>query len=122
MAYDDQNIFAKILREELPCSTVYEDEHTLAFKDINPQAPVHLLVITKGPYVSLDDFSATASDAEQAAFSRAIGKVARDAGLAEGGYRVMANIGVHGRQEVPHLHMHILGGHDIGPMVTRPKS
>ncbi|MGY8993939.1 MAG: histidine triad nucleotide-binding protein [Rhodospirillales bacterium] len=122
MAYDDQNIFAKILRKEIPCSKVYEDEHTFAFKDINPKAPVHLLVITKGPYVSLDDFSATASDAEQAAFCRAIGRVARDAGLAEGGYRVMANIGAHGRQEVQHLHLHILGGHDIGPMVTRLKN
>lgn len=117
MPYDDQNIFAKILRGEIPCSKVYEDEHTLAFKDINPQAPVHLLVIPKGPYVSMDDFTAKASDVELAAFMRTCGKVAQDAGLAAGGYRVLANHGRDGRQEVPHLHMHIFGGRDLGRMV-----
>ena len=121
MAYDDQNIFAKILRGEIPCSKVYEDEHTLAFKDINPQAPVHLLVIPKGAYVSMDDFTAKASDAELAAFMRACGKVARDAGIAGGGYRVLANHGANGRQEVPHLHMHIFGGRDLGRMVPPAK-
>jgi histidine triad (HIT) family protein len=117
MAYDPSNVFARILRGEIPSKKVYEDEHTLAFLDIAPQTKTHVLVIPKGAYVSWDDFSAKASDAEIAAFVRAVGKVARDAGLAEPGYRILANIGQHGRQEVPHLHVHIFGGQDLGRMI-----
>lgn len=118
MSYDDDNIFARILRGEVPCTKVYEDDHTLAFRDINPQAPVHLLVIPKGRYVSMADFTEHGSDAELAAFLRAVGAVAREAGLVDGGYRVLANHGKDGRQEVPHFHMHIFGGRDMGPMVS----
>jgi diadenosine tetraphosphate (Ap4A) HIT family hydrolase len=117
--YDDNNIFARILRGELPCKKVYEDEHVLAFHDINPLAPVHILVIPKGPYVSWDDFSAKASDTEIAAFTRAVGKIARDEDLVARGYRVLANTGLRGGQEVPHLHMHIFGGAPLGPMLAR---
>jgi len=117
--YDDTNIFARILRGELPSKKVYEDEHVLAFHDINPLAPVHILVIPKGPYVSWDDFSEKASDAEIAAFVRATGKIARDENLVERGYRVLANTGLRGGQEVPHLHMHIFGGAPLGPMLAR---
>lgn len=117
--YDDQNIFAKILRGEIPNRTVYEDEFALAFHDINPQAPVHILVIPKGRYVSWDDFTARAPDTEIAGFVRAIGKVARDAGLVAPGYRLLANIGQHGHQEVPHLHAHIFGGQQFGAMLPR---
>jgi diadenosine tetraphosphate (Ap4A) HIT family hydrolase len=120
-AYDESNIFARILRGELPCSKVHEDEHALAFADINPQAPVHILVIPKGAYVSWDDFSERASAEEIAGFVRAVGKVARDRGLAEPGYRLLANVGGHGGQEVPHLHVHIVGGRALGPMLARPK-
>ena len=118
-AYDDKNIFARILRGEIPSKTVYEDEHALAFHDINPLAPTHILVIPKGAYVSWDDFSERASDAEIAGFTRAVGKVARDAGLVEGGYRLLANVGLNSGQEVPHLHVHIFGGRALGPMLTR---
>lgn len=117
--YDDTNIFARILRGELPSRKVYEDDHVLAFHDINPLAPVHILVIPKGPYVSWDDFSVKASDAEIAGFTRAVGKIARDEGLVERGYRVLANTGLRGGQEVPHLHMHIFGGTPLGPMLAR---
>ena len=117
--YDDSNIFARILRGELPCKKVYEDDHVLAFHDINPLAPVHILVIPKGPYVSWDDFSEKASEAEIAAFVRAVGKIARDEGLVAQGYRVLANTGLRGGQEVPHLHMHIFGGAPLGPMLAR---
>lgn len=117
--YDDQNVFAKILRGEIPNRTVYEDEWALAFHDINPQAPVHVLVIPKGPYVSWDDFSATASEAEIAGFVRAVGTVARDLGLVEPGYRLLANVGMNGHQEVPHLHVHLFGGRPLGPMLAR---
>lgn len=117
--YDDQNIFAKILRGEIPNKTVYADEWSLAFHDINPQAPVHVLVIPKGPYVSWDDFTAKASEAEIAGFIRAVGTVARDLGLVEPGYRLLANIGQHGHQEVPHLHVHIFGGKKMGMMLPR---
>jgi diadenosine tetraphosphate (Ap4A) HIT family hydrolase len=117
--YDDQNIFAKILRGEIPCERVFEDENTLAFRDINPLAPFHVLVIPKGAYVSWDDFSSRASDAEHAAFVRAIGKVARDSGLVETGYRLLANVGADGGQEVPHLHVHIFGQRPLGPMLAR---
>ena len=117
--YDPNNIFARILRGELPSRKVYEDDHTLAFHDINPQAPVHILVIPKGPYVSWDDFSAKGSDTEIAAFMRAVGHVAREAGLVAPGYRLLANIGGHGHQEVPHLHVHIFGGRQFREMVPK---
>ena len=117
--YDDGNIFARILRGELPSSKVYEDEHVLAFHDINPLAPTHILVIPKGPYVSWDDFSEKASDSEIAAFVRAAGRIAREAGLVEGGYRLLANSGANSGQEVPHLHLHIFAGRPLGPMLAR---
>jgi histidine triad (HIT) family protein len=119
LPYDDQNIFAKILRGEIPSKTVYEDEWALAFHDINPQAPVHVLVIPKGAYVSWDDFSATASDAEIAGFVRAVGTIARDLGLVEPGYRLLANVGIDAHQEVPHLHIHLFGGKALGPLIAR---
>ena len=118
-AYDDSNIFARILRGEIPNKTVYEDEWALAFHDINPQAPIHILVIPKGHYVSWDDFSEHASEAEIAGFIRAVGHVAREAGLPTPGYRLLANIGGHGHQEVPHLHVHIFGGKQMGAMLPR---
>ncbi len=117
--YDADNIFARILRGEIPAKRVYEDEHALAFHDIAPQAPVHVLVIPKGAYVSWDDFSARAPDAEIAGFVRAVGHVAREHGLVEPGYRLLANIGGHGGQEVPHLHVHLFGGAPLGPMLAR---
>lgn len=117
LPYDETNVFAKILRGEIPSRRVYEDEFALAFHDIAPQAPVHILVIPKGAYVSWDDFSAKAPDAEIAGFARAVGRVAREAGLVEGGYRVLFNVGVNGGQEVPHLHAHIFGGRPLGRMV-----
>jgi diadenosine tetraphosphate (Ap4A) HIT family hydrolase len=120
MAYDSSNIFAKILRGEIPNNTVYEDQYVLAFKDIRPQAKVHVLVITKGAYVSAQDFGAKASEAEIAAVSRAIAKIAADFGIAESGYRLIANTGGHGHQEVPHYHVHILGGQPMGKMVNLP--
>ncbi|MFC4295728.1 histidine triad nucleotide-binding protein [Novosphingobium tardum] len=119
-SYDDQNIFAKILRGEIPSRTVFENEHALAFHDIAPQAPYHVLVIPKGAYVSWDDFSARAEDAEIAGFVRAVGEVARAAGLVEPGYRLLANVGHDGHQEVPHLHVHIFAGRALGPMLARP--
>ena len=115
--YDDGNIFAKILRGEIPCDKVYEDDHALAFRDINPQTPTHVLVIPKGSYVSMDDFSANASDAEIAGFVRAAGKIARDLGLVDPGYRVLANHGRDAHQEVPHFHLHIFGGQNLGRMI-----
>ena len=117
--YDDNNIFAKILRGEIPNRTVYDDDFALAFHDINPQAPVHILVIPKGRYVSWDDFTATATDAEVTGFIRAVGYVAREAGLAMSGYRLLSNIGGHGHQEVPHLHVHIFGGVQLVAMLPR---
>ena len=117
--YDDQNIFAKILRGEIPNKTVYQDEFALAFHDINPQAPTHVLVIPKGAYVSWDDFSAKASDAEIAGFVRAVGLVARQMGLVEPGYRLLANTGTNSHQEVPHLHVHLFAGQPLGPMLVR---
>ena len=119
LPYDDQNVFAKILRGEIPANNIYEDEWSFAFHDINPQAPVHILVIPKGAYVSWDDFSATASEAEIAGFIRAVGHVAREQGLVAPGYRLLANIGVHGHQEVPHLHVHLFGGRQLGAMLPR---
>lgn len=119
LPYDDGNIFARILRGELPCEKVYEDDYALAFNDIRPAAPTHVLVIPRGPYVSWDDFSERASDAEIAGFVRAVGKVARDKGLVAPGYRLLANVGGHSGQEVPHLHVHIFGGRSLGPMLAR---
>ncbi|NNE82819.1 MAG: histidine triad nucleotide-binding protein [Alphaproteobacteria bacterium] len=117
MAYDSENIFAKILRGEIPCDKVYEDEYALAFRDINPQTPTHILVIPKGAYVSSDDFTAHASDAELAGLLRAVGHVAREADLVEPGYRILANHGADAHQEVPHFHVHIFGGTDLGRMI-----
>ena len=119
MAYDPNNIFARILRGEIPCRKVYEDQHVLAFHDINPAAPVHVLVIPKGEYVSFDDFSAKASDAELVAFGRAVGAIARQQGVAESGYRILANHGRDAHQEVPHFHVHIFGGRKLGPMISK---
>lgn len=117
--YDDQNIFAKILRGEIPCDKVYEDDHVLAFNDINPQAPVHILVVPKGPYRSIADFGAQAGPDELTAFYRALSKIAQEQGLPENGFRVIANTGLHGGQEVPHYHVHILGGKKLGPMLSK---
>jgi diadenosine tetraphosphate (Ap4A) HIT family hydrolase len=117
--YDDTNIFARILRGEIPSNKVYEDEHALAFHDINPQAPVHILVIPKGAYVSWDDFSERAPAEEIAGFVKAVGHVARTQGMVTRGYRLLSNIGRNGGQEVPHLHVHIFGGGPLGPMLAR---
>ncbi|MES2068587.1 MAG: histidine triad nucleotide-binding protein [Sphingomonas sp.] len=119
LPYDDQNVFAKILRGEIPATRLYEDDYALAFPDINPQSPTHILVIPKGAYVSWDDFSAKASDAEITGFVRAVGKVARDAGLVAPGYRLLANSGTDSHQEVPHLHVHIFAGRALGPLLAR---
>jgi histidine triad (HIT) family protein len=119
MAYDPNNIFARILRGELPCKKIYEDQYVLAFHDINPQTPTHVLVIPKGAYVSFDDFAAGASEAELTGFFRAAGRIARDLGIAEPGYRLLSNIGHDGHQEVPHFHLHLFGGRRLGAMVPR---
>lgn len=121
MAYDDSNVFAKILRGEIPCNKVYEDEHVLAFHDIQPQTRVHVLVIPKHAYESFADFSHKASEAEIAAFFRAAGKIAKDLGVEEDGYRILANTGKHGHQEVPHFHLHIFGGQPLGRMIKPPQ-
>ena len=120
MTYDSENIFAKILRGEIPCNKVYEDDHALAFHDINPQAPTHVLVIPKGAYVSNADFTANASDVEIAGFLRAVGQVARELGLEAPGYRILANHGADSGQEVPHYHVHVFGGRPLGPMLKQP--
>ena len=119
LPYDDSNIFARILRGEIPCRKVHEDDHALAFHDINPQAPFHVLVIPKGRYVSWDDFSERGSAEEIAGFVRAVGQVARKHGLVAAGYRLLANVGGHGGQEVPHLHVHLFAGAPLGPMLAR---
>lgn len=116
--YDDQNIFAKILRGEIPNQTVFENEHALAFRDLYPQAPVHVLVIPKGPYMSLDHFARDASADEQVAFMQAVSEVCRLEGV-EGGFRSIANAREDGVQEVPHFHMHILGGRNLGRMLAK---
>jgi histidine triad (HIT) family protein len=118
--YDRNNIFARILRGEIPCQKVFEDAHVLAFRDINPQTPTHILVIPKGEYVSSDDFAENASDEEIAALVRAAGRIARAQGLVETGYRLLANHGSDAHQEVPHFHIHIFGGRDLGRMVGKP--
>ena len=120
MAYDPENIFAKILKGDIPCDKVFEDEWALAFRDINPQAPTHILVIPKGPHVSMDDFSENATDGEIAGFIRAVGTVAREQGAVEAGYRFLANNGPDAHQEVPHFHVHIFAGRDLGGMIKRP--
>jgi diadenosine tetraphosphate (Ap4A) HIT family hydrolase len=116
--YDDNNIFARLLRGEIPSRRVFEDEWAVAFHDINPQAPIHVLVIPRGRYVSLSDFAASASPAEIAGFYRAVGTVARDLGLEEHGYRTLTNMGMHSGQEVPHFHLHLFGGAPLGPMLA----
>jgi len=125
MPYDEQNIFAKILRGEIPNSTVLDEDHVLAFRDINPQAPNHVLVIPKGPYISFDDFAEKASDEEIVAYVRAIGRVAREEKLApsegDDGFRLISNAGENGVQEVPHLHVHVVGGRWLGGMLRKPE-
>ena len=116
--YDDSNVFARILRGEIPSRRVYEDEWAVAFHDIAPQAPVHVLVIPRGTYVSMADFTQNATADEIAGFVRAVGTVARQLGLEEPGYRLLANVGGHGGQEVPHLHVHLFGGAPLGPMLA----
>jgi histidine triad (HIT) family protein len=120
MSYDRNNIFARILRGEIPCNKVFEDPHVLAFRDINPQTPTHILVVPKGEYVSMDDFTATASDVEIAALFRAVGRIAREHKLAASGYRFLANHGENAHQEVPHFHVHLFGGRDLGRMIGKP--
>lgn len=118
VSYDDNNVFAKILRGEIPCKAVYEDDHVLAFPDIAPKAPVHILVIPKGHYVSVADFGARATAEEITAFWRAVSKIAADNNLPAHGFRTIANTGLNGGQEVPHFHVHILGGRALGPMLS----
>lgn len=118
LPYDPNNIFARILRGEIPAKKVFEDEFALAFHDIAPQAPIHVLVIPRGAYVSWDDFSAKAPAEEIAGFVRAVGHVARELGLVAPGYRMLANVGGHGGQEVPHLHVHLFGGQPLGRMIA----
>src|SRR5215469_4570414 len=119
MAYDSNNVFARILRGEIPCNRVYEDAHVLAFRDITPQSPTHILVIPKGGYVSFDDFSDKASVEEITALVRAIGQIAREQGVADSGYRILANTGAAAHQEVPHFHVHLFGGRDLGGMLPQ---
>jgi histidine triad (HIT) family protein len=116
--YDPKNIFARILRGEIPCDKVYEDDFVLAFRDIAPKAPVHILVIPKGAYIDLVDFSAHAKSAEIEGFFKAVAKIAAEEKLTNQGFRSIANSGDHGGQEVPHFHLHLLGGAPIGPMVS----
>jgi histidine triad (HIT) family protein len=119
MAYDPSNIFARILRGEIPCDKVYEDEFALAFRDIAPQAPVHVLVVPKGEFASMDDFTLKAEPALVAGFFKAVGEVARREGVAASGYRFLANHGADANQEVPHFHVHIFGGRPLGRMLKR---
>ena len=120
MPYDPNNIFARILRGEIPCDTVHENDHALAFRDINPQTPVHVLVIPKGAYVDLTDFAANAGADEIEGFVRAVGETAQKLGITGGGYRALTNIGEHGLQEVPHFHVHLFGGQPLGRMIKPP--
>ena len=119
MKYDSNNIFAKILRGEIPCSKVYEDEYSLAFKDISPQAKIHILLIPKGKYISMDDFSSNASIEEFNSFFRILGEIPRIFGIDKSGYRIIANHGINSHQEVPHFHFHILGGKPLGPLIVK---
>ena len=119
MTYDKNNIFAKILRGEIPCKKIFENEHILSFHDINPQKKIHALVIPKGKYTDLDDFSLKASSEEMVGLLKGINKVAKQLGISTEigeGYRALANIGYHGGQEVPHLHFHLFGGENVGKM------
>jgi histidine triad (HIT) family protein len=118
MVYNVENVFAKIIRGDIPCEKVYEDEFTLAFHDINPRAPVHVVVIPKGSYVSFADFSANGSPEEIYNFFQSVGKIAEELNLLKGGYRILANHGQHAGQEVPHFHMHIFAGRHLGPMLV----
>ena len=120
--YDPNNVFARILRGEIPCKKVFENEHALAFHDINPATPTHILVIPKGPYADMDHFTAAASDAEVAGLFKAVGEVARQAGVVESGYRILSNCGRDAHQEVPHLHIHIFAGRDLGGMIAKAKA
>jgi histidine triad (HIT) family protein len=119
MTYDSNNIFARILRGEIPCKKVHEDAHTLAFYDINPAAPTHILVIPKGEYVSFHDFAAQASSEEMSAFFKTVQHIAEQAGVHETGYRLLANHGSDAGQEVPHFHVHILGGRPLGGLLAK---
>ncbi len=119
MTYDNNNIFAKILRGEIPCDPLIDNDHVLAFRDITPQAPVHVLVIPKGSYISIEDFSAKATSEEITAFHRAVAQIIQDENLSAMGFRVIANAGAHGGQEVPHYHLHILGGEPLGSMLAK---
>ena len=119
MKYDDNNIFAKILREEIPCKKVFENEYALAFHDINPQAKLHILVIPKGKYISFADFSKNGSKDEIEGFFKAVGKIAEEQNLIKDGYRILANHGVDAGQEVPHFHIHIFGKQILGPMISK---
>ena len=119
MTYDDDNIFAKILREEIPCKKVYENKYALAFHDINPQAKLHILVIPKGKYISFADFSKNGSKDEIEGFFKAVGKIAEEQDLIKDGYRILANHGVDAGQEVPHFHIHIFGKQILGPMISK---
>ncbi len=119
--YDSNNVFARILRGEIPCKKVFESPHALAFHDINPLTPTHILVIPKGPYSDMDHFTAEAADAEITGLFKAVGEVARQAGAVESGYRILANCGADAHQEVPHLHIHIFAGRDLGAMLGRAK-
>ncbi len=119
LPYDNTNLFARILRDEIPATRVYEDDWAVAFLDINPQSPTHILVVPRGSYVSWDDFTAYGSDTEVAGFVRAVGHIARAAGLTAPGYRLIANIGLDAHQEVPHLHVHIMAGRPLGPLLAR---
>lgn len=118
MAYDPNNIFARILRGEIPCTKIYEDDYALAFPDISPKAPVHILVIPKGSYTDIADFGARGTSEEIAGFFRAVAKISAEKNLVSGGFRSIANTGLNGGQEVPHFHLHLLGGKSIGPMVS----
>ena len=122
MSYDKNNIFAKILRGEIPCKKVYENDHVLAFHDVSPQKKIHVLVIPKGEYINLDDFTSKASEKEIVGLIKGIGTVAQKIGVSEvvkgGGYRSLVNVGENGGQEVPHLHFHIFGGEKVGKMVS----
>lgn len=116
--YDTNNIFARILSGEIPSKRLFENEFAIAFHDIAPQAPIHVLVIPRGPYISLADFTAKATDAEIAGFFRAVAEVARQLELEAPGYRILSNMGEHSGQEVPHLHVHLFGGKPLGPMLS----
>ena len=122
MKYDKNNIFAKILRREIPCKKIYENDYVLAFHDVNPQKKIHALIIPKGEYVNLDDFSSNATEKEIVGLIKGIGEVAKKLGVSEavkgGGYRSLINVGANGGQEGPHLHFHIFGGEKVGKMVS----